>query len=456
MSLDESPAHAMRRQENVLDAKAEAWMAENRAPTTWPPPLELARLAESDPEPPRYLIDGWMPAGYATLVAGHGGTGKSGAVALPAAICLASGRPFYGLPVTRSRVLYLSFEDREPVLHWRLTRICRHLGVDLASLAGDLVLLDLVGEPAILYERDRVPPGFHCLRTAIDEHRPDVIVVDGISDTYGGGENDRAQVKAFVSSLVRLIDGERGGVLLVGHVEKASALGGGEGYSGSTGWHNACRGRWYLFPESERDEDGAARASGDLILENRKQNLGRAGARIRLRWDDAAGCFAGHAEGAPSHFERREQEEAEREGIVAALREVIAAGEYCPAASTGPRTAYSVLSVADSFPESLRPKAARRRFRRLLQELRHSQRIRESSIRRENRHHTATLVPNATDGAACEAAPNAPHESDAPLRVATHGAPAPNAPHAQGGYRGVARAQPCPRCDGEGCPHCRA
>jgi RecA-family ATPase len=99
------------------------------------------------------LVPDRLPAGYATLLAGHGSVGKSG-IALYLAVCMAAGRPFFGLGVAQRQVLYLSCEDREAVLHWRLTRICRHLGVDLATLAGSLDILDLVGTDSMLWERD--------------------------------------------------------------------------------------------------------------------------------------------------------------------------------------------------------------------------------------------------------------------------------------------------------------
>ena len=77
-----------------------------------------------------------LPIGYLSLLAGHGGVGKT-SIAKYLAACIGAGRPFFGLPVERRRVLYLSCEDRADVLHWRLARICAqafredHRGVGL-------------------------------------------------------------------------------------------------------------------------------------------------------------------------------------------------------------------------------------------------------------------------------------------------------------------------------------
>ena len=179
-------------------------------------------------------------------------------------MCIAAGVPFFGVPVARRRVLYLSCEDRESILHWRLHRICQHRAydsefgsnppspVDLASLtAGRLHISDLVERDTILWERDprtgyTYTPAFATLQAMVREHQIEALVVDGISDTYAGNENDRGDVKRYVNALVSLMPADTGAVILVGHIAKPTAANAAttEGYSGSTGWHNAVRARW--------------------------------------------------------------------------------------------------------------------------------------------------------------------------------------------------------------------
>lgn len=340
---------------------------------TWPKPLDLDRLAECEPTPPKFIVPDWLPCGYATLFSGHGGVGKSG-IALHLAVCIALGIPFFGIEVERRRVLYLSAEDRENILHWRLSRICAHLGADLASLRGWLDVLDLVGHDSILWERElsngyTITPAYGALTKRMRDRQ--VLFVDGISDTFGGNENSRVEVKRFVNTLLALVPPDEGALLLVGHVAKpaASGLPTSEGYSGSTGWHNAARARWYLFPEVRPGDEGeSASRTGDLILELQKSNLGRSDARMRFGWDDEAHLFFGREVVGATAADRAARETAERKAVLAAFA---GCPEPVPAATTGRRTAYNVLEHRPEFPDSLRDGAAgRRRFWRHVEALR--------------------------------------------------------------------------------------
>lgn len=414
---------------------------EDQRALEWPPAMDLAALAMQAPAPIESIIEDWLPCGYATLFAGHGGVSKS-TNALHLAAASGLGEDFFGMKVAQRRVLYLSCEDRENVLHLRLARICEYRGWNLADLADRLDILDLVGHDTLLMTSSPfgliLTEAFHLLRERIQATGAELLIVDGVSDTYGGNENSRAEVKRFVNALLSLVPADRGAVLLIAHVSKPAAAqaGGSEGYSGSTGWHNSVRARWYLYPETERTDEGATEATGKLRLELKKSNLGRADQAVVLQWDDDAKLFTGHLESS-SEFDRRAQEQEEREGILAAIEEVAATGDYVPAAAQGPRTAHHVLSATESLPDTLRGKAARRRFWRHVEHLRRIGEIRESSIRRSNRHLVATLTTKAAQGKACADAPNSNIEN---MTHSGAGAPCADAPHSAGGYRGSARA----------------
>lgn len=372
-------------------------------PAEWPAPLDLEALAERAPQKPQFIIPDWLPASYATLFSGHGGAGKS-AIAMHLAVCLAKGCDFFGLACERRRVLYLSCEDREPVLHWRLAHIAAYSAVDIASLRGWLDILDLVGRDTILWTRDlstgnTLTGAFAELAARIEGQRTQVLIVDGISDAFGGGENTRVEVKAFVNALLGLIPLD-GALLLLGHVAKPTAASGasGEGYSGSTQWHNAVRARWYLYPEVEKaDEGGRDQRTGKLTLELQKSNLGRTDSSIGFEWDADAHLFVASSAFGTSAIDRKHRDQTEQAAILRALRGCAASIPtpiVVPAAMQGQRTAYHVLSKRPEFPDSLRSAngATRRRFWGQIESLRQLNLVSEREYRRANRHHGAEFV----------------------------------------------------------------
>ena len=440
MMEDIATAYERGRADMQAELSDEAWSRRHTNP--WPSPIDLNALAATEPQQPAMIIDDWLPAGYATLMAGHGGAGKSN-IALQLGACIATGHPFCGLPVETQRVLYLSCEDRRDVLHWRLQRVCDRYSMDMADdLGGRFHLMDLVGVDTILYRHSAMSEidltaAYSALADRMRELQIDVLIVDGVSDTFSGNENDRAQVKSFVNALLALVP-KTGAVILLAHVNKASAGGvTSEGYSGSTGWHNAVRARWYLYPETERTDEGTE-ATGDLLLDLQKSNLGRSDHSIRFRWNDDAHLFVGELQAAESEFGRRERDREEQDGIIAALASIRAASDYCPAATQGSRTAHRVLSACAEFPDTLVGPAGRRRFWRQIEHLRRKGVIAEGQYRRANRHTVATL--ELRDRANTDRA-TASHSTESNLTHNDAGATAPDASHSAGGYRGCAHTQ---------------
>ena len=373
----------------------------------WPNPLDFAELAQRAPEKPQFILRDWLPAGYATLLAGHGGVGKS-AIGLLLAVCIALGILFFGIETGRRRVLYLSCEDREQVLHWRLAHICNWLGIDLAGLAGELDMLDLVGHDTVLWQLDprtgyTVTPAFNALAERMKVRQTQVLVVDGVSDAFGGNENARTEVKRFVNALLALIPLD-GALLLLGHVAKPAATTGAtsEGYSGSTQWHNAVRARWYLYPETETDEDKRpGTRTGKLLLELQKSNLGRIDQSLTFQWDDDAHLFVATGTFGTSVIDRKHRDETEQLGILRALAGCAVAEPsiIVPTATRGERTAFHVLSKRPEFPESLQ--RSTRRFWSRIEELRQLHQIDDEENRRSNRKRTWHFVLTPQGCARC-------------------------------------------------------
>ena len=358
----------------------------------WPAPLDLVALSSTEPQRPSFVIDQWLPQSEVTLLGAHGGIGKS-MIGLQLAVCVACGQHFFGLEVQQRRAAFVSYEDSAAVLAWRLHRICAWMSVPMVDLADQLLVADgsrSIGSWFSTHHGEAGPTKqFFGMAERLAGY--EVIVVDGASDTFAANENDRGQVKGFIRMLRRLVP-STGALLLLAHVDKQTAKLGAssEGYSGSTGWHNGPRARWYVRREQE---DGD---TDSLIMELQKSNLGRSGAQIKLRWDEQMHVFDGDAV-AGTAFDRKHQSRVELDGIRAAFAAAAANGCYVPAALQGQRTAYSVLSAYPQFPQSLKGRGASKlgRFRTFLEELRLNHHIEECEQRRAGRHAVFVLALTA-------------------------------------------------------------
>jgi hypothetical protein len=258
-----------------------------------------AELLARPATPTRWLVEGWLAEGASALLGAHGGTGKSW-LGLQLGACLATGRPFLGLPTARRRVAFYSCEDREDVLRWRLGRIAAALGITAEELGGNLVLIDQTRRPAELLGRDKFgalgfAPLYGALADTLKARAIEALVVDAASDAFGGNEIVRAEVRRYITEAQRLVP-DHGAVAHVAHVDKAHARGlaTGQGYSGSTAWHNSVRCRWELSRPVEDDDGGRRRpdpADPRRTLLLAKSNYGPAGIELALRFDDQAGIF---------------------------------------------------------------------------------------------------------------------------------------------------------------------
>jgi hypothetical protein len=386
-----------------------------RAPWT---PIDLLALSALKPEPTRWIISGWLPAGYATLLAGHGDAGKS-MVALQGAVSVALGRQFFGVSTEQRRVAYIACEDREVDLHRRLDGICRAMGVSLADLAGELDLVDMVGQNPRLSS-----DGAAALSASVVGRRVELLIVDGVADTFDGDENDRGDVKRFVNRLLSLVPND-GAVLLIGHVAKTDLDGrpghARHGYGGTTGWHNSVRSRWFLIRDGERRT---------LSLE--KSNLGGpVNSVMHLEWRD--GAFHGGRVIGPSEEDRRAQDDSERKALIEAVRGCVRNGITVPTASGGSgRTAFLTLKLRPEFPKTLlRPRENRKRFNELLEQALQRGEVRVEEYRNDNRKLKTCYVVGDAPVRQC-----AKPETGAEQAQAAPGAPAPvrhSGPGVQGG-----------------------
>lgn len=314
-----------------------------------------------------HIVNPWLPCDEVTLLGGHGGSGKSyAALILAVHVCL--GWLFAGLVTTQSRVLFISAEDGARVLRQRLAKICRALVIDSAQLEGKLYLLDASDlDPALyLEQRDKrqstETPLLGALAALVAKLDVGLTIIDNASDAFGGNEIARAEVRGFVRSLRQSLARPGRAVLLLAHVNKASAthgkLAGSEDYSGSTAWHNSVRSRLSLAP----DGDNA------LKIEHMKANHGAMAAPVRLVWHEGVPMVSGSytdAGAASARAAEKALNTADKAALVALIADFDQRGERVTTSSQGSATVFRLLKGQPGFPKATDSE----RLMRLLREL---------------------------------------------------------------------------------------
>jgi hypothetical protein len=108
------------------------------------------------------------------------------------------------------------------------------------------------------------------VRRTVETTGADLVILDNLSDVFGGDEMVRLQAKRFVNLLNRICEELRCTVILISH-PSLSGMADGTGRSGSTGWPSAVRAFWYLRRPQKAEEAGDKTARE---LANPKANRG--------------------------------------------------------------------------------------------------------------------------------------------------------------------------------------
>ncbi len=295
--------------------------------------------------PHPHYVDKWIPHNEVTLLAGHGGSGKS-YVALSIAVHVALGLPFGALVTAQANVIFFSAEDSAIVLSKRLSKICRALKIEQAQLEGKLHLLDASDIDPALYRNKKITVLTDELAALVIKLDAGLVIIDNSSDTFDGDEIKRTEVRFFIRLLRSRIARPDRAVLLLAHINKDSAKNGKsasqEDYSGSTAWHNSVRSRLSL------SYDG----NDALRIEHAKANYGAKADPVRLEWHDGAprvahGYFnvAGEAVAIA-----KERDEADKVALVTLIQNCDKRGERVTTSERGSVTTFKTLKTMPNFP----------------------------------------------------------------------------------------------------------
>lgn len=315
-------------------------------------PVEVGDIMTAALPAPPFVIEGLVPRRVVTLLAAHGGAGKSNLALALCAHVAGGAHSWAGHLIEDGHAAYFSLEDPADVVRYRLRHIIEAYGLDAEKIARRLHIFDGTGaDPVLAYEQSDLGTRRLLFTAAMEElegHCGGVrlVALDNASDAFDGGENDRRMVRAFVRRLARLARDEDAGLILLAHVDKASAKYGGNGqsFSGSTAWHNSSRSRLAM---TEGD--------GVVTLAPEKLNLGRKAEPIALQWT-AQGVLMPIARSGDTPTGD------DAGAVLAAMQAAAVAGVDVGAARTGPTTTQTVLSTFDALPERLRGARGRNAF----------------------------------------------------------------------------------------------
>ncbi|SEQ22593.1 AAA family ATPase [Nitrosomonas ureae] len=324
--------------------------------------VSIADVFSNPPEPQSYIWGERIPFDALTLLAAHGGTGKS-LFAMQLAAHTSSGRSFLGLETEKIKTLFFSAEDSTNTIRRRYAAICGADGINPAEVESNLIVLDATDAPCLFHEvittgvRKGEPTEHYAeLKYLIETEGVGFLIVDNASDSFGANPIDRQAVTKFIRALVRLVRDAGGAVLLLSHVNKVTARNSNkqtdsEGYADSAAWHNAARSRLFL---------NVVGNNGNLSLEHVKNNYGKKQPPLKLAFRiDGSSLQAidteqnGESE-ANSAAANAMCRMWHREPILKMIHEFYMRGENISVSPNSPSTnVYSMLKTESTYPAGL-------------------------------------------------------------------------------------------------------
>lgn len=177
-------------------------------------PVTLSDLLANPPKPPEWLVGQLFPVGSLNVIGGDSGIGKSW-MTLYLALCVASGKAFLGqLPVKQGKVLLIDEEDAMTLIHDRLKRLMKGMGLEEKSLPVSFLI-----SKGILVDR---PESYEALMNTVREQNPDLIVIDSLVRVHGADENATHEISKVLTQIRRMTEVYQRTVIMTHHTRKWS------------------------------------------------------------------------------------------------------------------------------------------------------------------------------------------------------------------------------------------
>jgi RecA-family ATPase len=235
-------------------------------------PIDWSKLSGEPPQR-KWWLEEWLGP-YPMLFSGAGGKGKT-TVAQAVATALVTNRSYIEEPRVRDlRALIWNCEDDENEIWRKQASINAHFGLTMADLDDRLYIVPRLGLENTMFQLSmgtpQFTPTFYRLREQVNDLGIDVLILDNISQIYGG-LNDQHQVTQFVNAFAGIVRNRAFAPILLGHIARSE----GSEFSGPAAWENAVRMRWYLgsqLPDQKMDDDDEAADPDVVYLAKRKAN----------------------------------------------------------------------------------------------------------------------------------------------------------------------------------------
>ncbi len=220
------------------DAPSEAEAAQTASGFTIRTPDEILAMVFTDDD--IILGDRMMAEGQSCVIAAAGGMGKS-RIVLQLIACIVTGRKFLNFDTGRpdSKWLVLQTENSNRRLHEDLQRLKSWLGDDWHKFAAQVKLHTVETDTDGFMNLDS-PEAVANIEAAIQQHAPDIIVIDPLNDCAIGDPSKDADMKATVQAVSRICrrGNPKRAILVLHH-----AITGKSGAAKATGFDRASFGR---------------------------------------------------------------------------------------------------------------------------------------------------------------------------------------------------------------------
>lgn len=183
--------------------------------------IRLGDVARRERRPLDYIVDDWLVASEQSFIAGESQSGKS-FLAMHAAMCIATGRPFFGRDVQPGLVIYQAGESGTGVLDLRIPAWLDHHGVTDASN----IPLEILPARVDLFSPEGDAAAFLATvkRIAADWHPIPLraVFIDTLSKVMpGANENDGRDISRVLSRFEAISRETGAHVCVIHHLPKA-------------------------------------------------------------------------------------------------------------------------------------------------------------------------------------------------------------------------------------------